>query len=144
LPAAALAARIESLQNYYDYLDGVIASILEHERPEDLVALLADPGRAAARGAGVLALTGGPAAAGRLAGRAEDVAPTLLYILGVPVSEELPGTVQLGMLNAAFRAAHPVRRIASYGRRANSTRPPAASPLDRDMIDRLRSLGYVR
>jgi hypothetical protein len=145
LPASALAARLESLERYYEYLDAAIGSVVELAPADQVLALLADPGRAAARGPGLLALTGSPVAAGaRLAGSGADVAPTLLYMLGVPVSAELPGTARAQLFADAFRSANPVRRVESYGRRAVAPRPPATSPLDRDMLERLRSLGYVR
>jgi hypothetical protein len=145
LPASALAARLESLERYYEYLDAAVAPLVERAPADRVFALLADPGRSASRGPGLLALTGGPIRpSARLAGTGADVAPTLLYLLGVPVSRELPGTVQLGLFDDAFRSRNPVRRVESYGRRFIAPRPPAASPLDRDMLERLRSLGYVR
>jgi len=45
-------------------------------------------------------------------------------------------------LSPAFRAAHPVRTVASYGRRSPGR--PAESAFDRDMLEQLRSLGYVQ
>jgi hypothetical protein len=144
LPASVLDARLESLRRYYEYLDGVVATLVDAQ-PSRVVALLADPGRAASRGQGLLALVGGPSVPGaRVAGRGSDVAATLLFLLGVPRSRELPGGVQEALLTDAFRQAHPVRQVATYGRREIVPRPPAASPLDRDVLDRLKSLGYVR
>ena len=145
LPASALAARLESLERYYEYLDAALAPLVDPPDSGRLFALLADPGRAVGRGPGLLALMGGAVATDlRLAGRAADVAPTLIYALGLPVSEELPGTARVGLFAETFRAAHPPQRVSSYGRRVMTPRPPAASPLDRDMLERLRSLGYVR
>jgi hypothetical protein len=144
LPASALAERLESLRRYYEYLDRVIAPLAGGDAGRVIV-LLADPGRAPARGTGVLALGGAPGVPGvRLAGRGADVAPTLLYLLGVPISRELPGTVRTGLMDSAFRGLHPVSELDSYGRRTVSPRPRASSPLDREMLDRLKSLGYVR
>jgi hypothetical protein len=145
LPASALAARLELLERYYQYLDAAIAPLVERDSGNRVLALLADPGRAASRGPGLLALTGGPVVPGiRLAGTGADVAPTLLYLLGAPISRELPGTVQIGLLDEGFRSRNPIRRVDSYGRRTIAPRPPGATPLDHDMLDRLRSLGYVR
>ncbi len=145
LPPSALASRLESLERYYVFLDSLVAPLVDGGQPGSVVALLADPGRAAARGPGLLALTGAPAASGiRIPGNAADVAPTLLHLLGVPVSRELPGTVEVRLLTGEFRSQHPVRRVSGYGPRIVAPRPPAASPLDRDMLERLRSLGYVR
>jgi hypothetical protein len=79
-----------------------------------------------------------------VAGTAADVAPTLLYVLGIPTSRELPGRPRTEMLQDTFRAAAPVRMVDSYGRRFLRPRPATATPLDQEMLDRLRSLGYVR
>jgi len=145
LPTSALAARLELLQRYYEYLDALIAPLVDAPSPGRTLALLADPGRAAARGPGLLALTGFPARSGmRLDGSRADVAPTLLYLLGVPISRELPGAVRRALLDESFVRSNPVRHVEGYGRRIIGPRPPAASPLDRDMLDRLRSLGYIR
>jgi hypothetical protein len=60
----------------------------------------------------------------------------------MPVSRELDGRVLESALVPEFRAAHPVRSVASYGRR-----PPARaaeSAFDRDMLEELKSLGYIR
>jgi hypothetical protein len=76
------------------------------------------------------------------AGGERDVAPTVLHLLGLPVSDELEGRVLEAALTPEFRAAHPVRRVASYG-----LRPPGRlreSAFDRDMLEELRSLGYIQ
>ena len=88
-------------------------------------------------------LAGRPVAAADLGTASErDVAPTVLHLCGLPVSRELVGRVLEAALRPEFRAAHPVRQVASYGR------PPAARPadsaFDREMLEELRSLGYVR
>src|SRR3989454_10176778 len=43
-----------------------------------------------------------------------DIAPTLLYVLGLPVPEDMPGTVVEAALSSDFVAAHPVIRVPSY------------------------------
>jgi hypothetical protein len=67
-----------------------------------------------------------------------------LYALGVPIARDLPGAPMMGLFARAFAERYPVRFVATYGR----PRPPAVqasgAPLDQEMIDRLRSLGYVR
>jgi hypothetical protein len=106
---------------------------------------VSDPGRAASRGRGLLSLTGAALRVGETqAGAAADVAPTLLYLLGVPTSRELPGRPRTDLAAAAFAARVPARRTDTYGSRLLGPRPPGATPLDRDALDRLRSLGYVR
>jgi hypothetical protein len=145
LPPSALAARVEALERYYEFLDQVLGPLVDDSRPGTVVALLADPGRAASRGPGLLALTGSAVRSGvRRDGRAADVAPTFLYLLGIPVSRELSGHARTELLDDSFVARVPLRTVATYGRRVVSPRPPGSAPLDQDMLDRLRSLGYVR
>jgi hypothetical protein len=42
------------------------------------------------------------------------VVPTLLYLLGYPVPDDLPGRVLTEMIEPEFLQRFPVRRIASY------------------------------
>jgi hypothetical protein len=72
------------------------------------------------------------------------VAPTILYLLGIPGSRELSGRPQVGLVDDRFVARVPLRTVTTYGRRVISAGRPGSTPLDRDMMDRLRSLGYVR
>ncbi len=144
LPASVMAARVEALERYYVFLDRLLAPLTDSD-PGATDALLADPGRSAAAGPGILALSGPSVATGQaVQARGADVAPTVLYLLGVPASRELPGRPRTELLSPEFRARVPVRIVDSYGPRLPAFRPPSAAPLDQEMLDRLRSLGYVR
>jgi len=145
LPASVMAARVEALERYYVFLDALIAPLVDSPESGSVMALVADPGRSASPGSGMLALSG-PVVLPRtvFGGLAADVMPTLLYVLGIPSSQELPGRPRTEMFQQEFTARVPVRMIEGYGRRVLSPRPPTAIPLDQEMLDRLRSLGYVR
>ncbi len=145
LPASALSARVEALERYYVFLDGLLEPLVADPRAGRVVALVTDPGRSASGGRGLLALTGPGVRVGfSQAGTAAEVTPTLLYLLGIPASRELPGRPRTDLVEASFALRVPVRAIDSYGSRIVAPRPPGAAPLDRDVLDRLRSLGYVR
>ena len=73
-----------------------------------------------------------------------DVAPTVLHALGVPVSVELAGKPLTMLFDEGFVAKFPVRQTATYGPPSADTAERKGQPLDQEMIDRLRSLGYVR
>ncbi|HEV7242813.1 MAG TPA: alkaline phosphatase family protein [Thermoanaerobaculia bacterium] len=62
-----------------------------------------------------------------------DIAPTLLEVLGFPLSNEMPGRPLL------FERSDP--RIASYGNRTASGPPPQ---LNDEYYENLKSLGYIR
>ncbi len=145
LPASALAARVEAIERYYLLLDGLLGEFLSADTSWRLRVLLTDPGRSRTRGPSVMALTGDAARPGaRTQATGPDIAPTLLHVLGLPVSQELSGRVLESVLSPAFVAAHAVRAVPTFGRRLLPPERPDAVPLDDDALERLRSLGYIR
>ena len=128
----------------YGYIEGTLGADGD---PLDALVLVGDPGRLA-RGAtpppeGTFLLAGGPARRADLGVvSSRDVAPTVLHLVGLPKSDELPGTVIESALEAGFKAAHPVRTVASYGRRPQAK--SAESAFDRDMLEELKALGYIQ
>ena len=140
-----LARRLEALRGYYVYLDGLLAA-LAAQRVGELIVTVAEPGRIATIGHGLIGLSG-PAAAARaenVSVRAVDIAPTVLHALGIPASRELAGRPVKDLFAAEFATRYPVRQIETYGRRAVPAASREGQPLDREMLERLRSLGYVR
>jgi hypothetical protein len=144
LSASALAARLEGLRSYYVYLDGLLHNVTT-ARQGELVIVVAQPGRTGTVNYGLIAATGEPAAM-RIqgAGAAADIAPSVLYALGIPISRELPGRPIAALFGNEFTSRFPIREVDSYGRRLVPTGLREGQPLDREMIERLRSLGYVR
>jgi len=143
---AGLDARLDAVRGYYRLVDGLIGQAGEGLTDADVLVLVGDPGRLARHSLpaeGLLVLAGGPVRAGDLGAVSErDVAPTVLHLAGLPRSRELEGRVLEDALSPAFRAAHPVRTVPSYGRRPPGR--PAESAFDHDMLEQLRSLGYVQ
>ena len=142
-----LDARLDAVRSYYRFVDGLIGEVVDGLEPQDVLVLVGDPGRLARRSAspaeGLVLLTGGPVVAGNLGRAAErDIAPTALHLAGLPKSRELDGAVLEAALDAGFRKAHPVRTVDSYGRRRVAR--PAESAFDREMLEELRSLGYIQ
>jgi hypothetical protein len=76
--------------------------------------------------------------------RLEDVAPTVLHALGVPVSQELTGAPLPGAFEMSEDTTRTIRVVASYGRRSIGRAGTGDEPMDEEMRERLRSLGYVR
>lgn len=146
--AASLVAQVEGLERLYAQLDALVAA-LAARAPSHVVVWVSHPGRATAGQAARLAVVGLPqgprAAAPASPPRLEDVAPTILYLLGVPVSQSLAGHVRTELAPADFVAKYRPREVATYGPRdTSSVRGPAERALEEEMRDRLRSLGYVR
>ena len=76
--------------------------------------------------------------------RVVDAAPTVMYALGVPLSRELAGQPLRVLFGGADLNASRERYVSTYGRPFTSPAAREGRPLDQEMIDRLRSLGYVK
>lgn len=143
----SLDTRLSAVREAYRLVDGILGEENNALAAGEVLMLVGDPGRFARRSSaapeGLLVLAGGPVAKGDLGSVSErDIAPTVLHLVGLPVSAELDGRVLEAALQADFRNAHPVRRVASYGRRR--TPKAAGSAFDHDMVEELKSLGYIQ
>jgi hypothetical protein len=143
LPASTVASRVEALREYYMFLDRLLSESLR-PAPSELVIVVTEPGRVSSAADGLMGMGGAVASSRAVAARQTDVMPTVLHALGVPISRELAGTVAMDVFTPEFVRRYPVRQVASYGRPTLNTAVVRGQSLDSEMIDRLRSLGYVR
>ena len=123
----------DAVAEFYAYQDEILGEILKRARGATVI-VMSDHGFASGAGRpkdvkpfiegkpGLWHdLTGIFMAHGPLTKRGEiapvtllDIAPTLLYVLGLPVPEDMPGRVVEEALASDFVAAHPVIRVPSY------------------------------
>lgn len=148
-PAADLATldqRLEAVRAHYRFLDERLGEIHRELGPDEVLVLVGDPGRLARHAEaafGLVILVGAPVEAGDLEEASERaIAPTVLHLAGLPISRELPGAVLEAAFRASWRGKHPVRYVDSYGRREAPR--AAASDFDAQVMEELRSLGYVQ
>ena len=141
---SAIAARLDALKQYYVALERLLSPMLSSD--SDVVTFIVTaPGRVTTAGSTGMAMRGAIArAASEIGGRLTDVAPTVLYALGVPISTGLAGRPLLGLFADDFTRRYPVRGVATYGQPSTRHLASTGHPLDQEAIDRLRSLGYVR
>jgi hypothetical protein len=143
LSASTLAARLEALRTYYTALDRLLAPLLT-PAPDELVIVVTEPGRVAGAGGARLSARGAAVRMHDGTAAATAVASTVLYALGVPIGRDLPSPPVLQLFEPQFAARYPVRYVTTYGRPSAVPVSRTGQPLDQEMIDRLRSLGYVR
>jgi predicted AlkP superfamily phosphohydrolase/phosphomutase len=75
-----------------------------------------------------------------------DIAPTVLYSLGLSLPEELQGRVPVEVYEDAALKAHPVRKVAGAGgtgSQASDVAVPGALEDEETVLERLRELGYI-
>ncbi len=72
-----------------------------------------------------------------------DVTPTVLYLLGLPVGEDMDGRVLTEAIVPKVLAERNIAWVATHdtGTRGGEPRP---SPIDDDILEELQRLGYVR
>lgn len=99
-----------------------------HHRPQGILALFGRgiAPRASIEGAGLL-----------------DVLPTLLYLMDLPIASDLEGRVIVDGIEPSTLVAAPPRFVTSYGA-IDRPAGPIDSDLDRNVLERLRSLGYIQ
>ena len=96
---------------------------------------------------GVLIAAGGPILKGAQPRKARihDITPTVLALLGLPVAEDMDGRVLEELIDPAFLARFPVRRIPSYEKLLpQAVRDPTLKDEDQERLEMLRSLGYIQ
>jgi Type I phosphodiesterase / nucleotide pyrophosphatase len=142
--ASTLASRLEALRDYYIALDRLLAPVLTPASGE-IVIIVTQPGRVASADGAHMAATGAVIAPSRsISGTGASVGPTVLYALGVPASRDLSAVPMTNLFTPEFVARYPLRFVETYGRPLRKPDARTGEPLDEEMIERLRSLGYVR
>lgn len=132
---------------YLQFLDRALAAtVLDAAAPWTTVMVVAEPGRTAgpsAHGAWVT-LTRDATAIHPSGASSLRIMPTILRVLGVPVADDMPEGPLTEVLPAAIRSTPTERRVATYGERRVVPTKGTTQTLDKEMIERMRSLGYIR
>jgi len=71
-----------------------------------------------------------------------DLAPTILYGLGLPVAEDFAGRAWTELYTEDFRRRHPPTTIATWGTRDPGAETPSTA--ERELLEELGALGYLK
>lgn len=144
-----------ALRRYYEFSDALIGKLLEGYGRDDLVMVVSDHGFEA--GTGLLFLTGKHKSAKALHGvifargpdiappsdkrpvSVNDVTPTILAWLGLPVGDDMDGTPASFLAVDAAEIAH----VPTYDTQPIERLEAVPSGAEDAMLDHLRSLGYL-
>lgn len=84
----------------------------------------------------------GPAARPFLRAELLQVVPTILYLAGMPIGEDMSGGVLTGIVDDGFLADHPIERIPTYNTGVDGIKAP--NEIEESTKEQLKSLGYVQ
>jgi len=151
------SATASAFFRYYEYTDALIGRLLEAYGPEDLVMVVSDHGFEAGEGRfanvtgvhkssrarlGVVFASGpdiAPPADSSLPTSVNDVTPTILAWLGMPVADDMDGRPAPFLTIDSGR----IRRIASYDDVPVERLEAAPSGAEEAILEQLRALGYL-
>lgn len=152
---------------YYRFQDRLLGELLARLAPDTDIIVLSDHGFRNGTGRppgdppyiegkpglwhrryGMLIMDGPAIRAGQLdTSSLLDIAPTVLYLLGMPKGEDMPGRVIEEAIASRFLQRFPRATLPSYESLGKPRLPAdtltADSRVDEEMIAKLRSLGYV-
>ena len=157
----------QMVDRYYEVQDRYLGELLAEAGPDANVILVSDHGfksdsnrpldsdSRVDRGkaaewhtpVGVLVIAGPDIRPGVDVGAASvlDIAPTILALFGLPVARDMDGQPLTEALTPEFQKAHPIAWVDSYGgaRAVDEEETLVASAGDAEMIEKLRSIGYI-
>ncbi len=137
------------ISEYYRYCDHLLGRLINSFSPGGLLAVVCEPGKKGrlAGEQGLVLFHGLDVREGESTQEPmmlEDVAPTVLYLSGLPVSSNMSGRALRDAGEGGPGGARPLRYVTSFGSPPRRLDTSSRYSHDREMIQRLRSLGYVK
>lgn len=136
-------------RKYYQATDRMLGPLLKAAGPEATIILASDHGlmRGQHQKNGVFLLAGPGIRSGIRLDKSVnlvDICPTMLYLMGQPVAEDMDGHVAVEAFQPDYLRSHRIATVATYGMRKEWSDAPIKSNLDQAIIKRLKTLGYIK
>ncbi|MBI3948842.1 MAG: alkaline phosphatase family protein [Acidobacteria bacterium] len=149
------------VRSYYVFVDEMIGEYLRMVDEETCVVVVSDHGMSASQRKldisggfgsaehmdedGIIIMAGKYIKPGNYLGSPSilDVTPTLLTLMGLPVGADMDGRVMKRAFRDGFLDRHPIRYISTYDVNVRADDVPIESPMDDQILERLRALGYI-
>lgn len=145
-------ARLRSaLGNYYSFVDYQIGEILKRQNGKTITMIVTDHGEAAVRNKGMhqnngfIIISGPGIRKTELKASVLDITPTVLYLLDLPVAQDMDGAVLNNVFERELLLDKPLQFIDSYDRIVprHSTKIEVDPELDEQDTEELKALGYI-
>jgi len=136
-------------QNYYLYTDKLVGQYLKAADKNTIIIIASDHGlmRGHHTNNGVFIISGPSIKSNVRSSKPinlTDILPTILYALNLPIAKDMDGQPFLEAFKEEFLAKNKIQYIKTYGKRKKTTDLPTPSALDKKMLERLKSLGYIK
>ncbi len=151
------AAYAKALEPVYKYADQILGDFMKVAGPDPTIIVCSDHGFKFDDGRyghndldlppdGVVILSGPQFRPGFQIRNASlyDITPTLLYLEGIPTGRDMDGRPLFSAIKPEFLNGHPVTVVASHDKGFRQKGKPASSDMDKDMLEELKSLGYIQ
>jgi hypothetical protein len=94
---------------------------------------------------GILIMAGDRIARGEITGATVyDIAPTVLALYGLPKAQDMRGKVLWGAFDKSIRPDMFPETLATYETGKSGPGGAVSSPVDKELMERLKALGYLK
>jgi len=136
-------------KNYYLYTDTIVGQYLKAADKNTIIIIASDHGlmRGHHTNNGVFIISGPGIKSNVRSSKPinlTDILPTMLYTIGLPIAKDMDGQPFLDAFEEEYLAKNKIQYIKTYGKRKMSANLPTPSKLDEKILERLKSLGYIK
>jgi predicted AlkP superfamily phosphohydrolase/phosphomutase len=140
-----------ALGNYYSFVDSQIGEILKLQDKNTITMIVTDHGEAAVgnkgshQNNGFILLSGPGIRKTNLTASVLDIAPTVLYLLDLPIAQDMDGVVLKNAFEKRLLVEKPLRFLDSYDPivPAHPAKIEIDEELDEQDTQELKALGYI-
>jgi predicted AlkP superfamily phosphohydrolase/phosphomutase len=157
MPKQEMAKYGHTIENYYRFLDKKVGQFIEALGEEATIIIVSDHGMIATgelpwsgqhvdtAPPGIIIMNGPQIKKGIWLTKATifDIAPTILFLMGFPVGEDMDGSVLFDAIDPNFSKMYPIRYITSYDYDYDYSFNPQESDIDEVLKQKFKSLGYL-
>jgi predicted AlkP superfamily phosphohydrolase/phosphomutase len=140
------------IDNYYAFIDTEVGKILQETDRRTYIFVVTDHGEFASGRRGMhknngFIIAAGPGIKKHNFQKASvlDIAPTILYVMGFPVAQDMDGTVLTEALNRNLMLERPIVYVDSYDKiiPAHTREIIVDKKIDEEQTEELKALGYI-
>lgn len=147
----------KEMEPIYEYADQIVGDFLQHAGKDTNIIVCSDHGFKFDKGRyghaymeippdGIVILNGPWFKKGTKIEGATllDITPTLLYLEGLPIGRDMDGRPLFKAFDPQFLRSEKLTMVASHDKGYRQKGEPASSDMDQEILDDLKSLGYIQ